>query len=70
MPNEKEAAKEFIPRTVKDRDAKLISLWFIDIINFRKSYDITPRELETALSDGIVFNGSSIKGFAVIDESD
>jgi len=70
MLDEKEAAKEHVLKTVKDKNVQLISLWFTDILGFLKSYDITPRELDTALTDGTGFDGSSIEGFARIDESD
>jgi len=70
MPEEKEKAKEDILKTTKDKDIKLIRLWFTDILGFLKSFSITPRELEEALADGVGFDGSSIEGFARIDESD
>ena len=70
MPDKKEASKEYVLKTTKDKDIKLISLWFTDILGFLKSFDITPRELESALVDGVGFDGSSIEGFARIDESD
>jgi len=35
-----------------------------------KSFSITPAELETALEEGMGFDGSSIEGFARIEESD
>ena len=70
MANKMEQARENILKTVKDKDIKLISLWFTDILGFLKSFDITPRELERALDYGAGFDGSSIEGFARIDESD
>ncbi len=70
MSNDKEKAKESILKTTKDKDIKLISLWFTDILGFLKSFSITPSELERALVDGVGFDGSSIEGFARIDESD
>ena len=70
MANEKEKAKEYVIKTTKDKDIKLIRLWFTDILGFLKSFSITPRELESALVDGVGFDGSSIEGFARIDESD
>lgn len=63
-------AKEYVLKTVKDRDVKLISLWFTDILGFLKSFSVTPRELEEALANGAGFDGSSVEGFARIDESD
>ena len=70
MPGEKEKTKEYVLKTTRDRDIKLVSLWFTDILGFLKSFDITPRELEAVLVDGAGFDGSSIEGFARIDESD
>lgn len=70
MLDDKEASKEYVLKTTRDRDIKLISLWFTDILGFLKSFDITPRELEVVLADGAGFDGSSIEGFARIDESD
>lgn len=70
MPEEKEIAKEHVLNITKDKNIKLIRLWFTDILGFLKSFSITPRELEEALADGVGFDGSSIEGFARIDESD
>jgi len=70
MPEEKEKAKEHVLTITKDKDIELIRLWFTDILGFLKSFSITPRELEEALADGVGFDGSSIEGFARIDESD
>ncbi len=70
MADEKEKAREHVLKTTRDKDVKLVSLWFTDILGFLKSFDITPRVLEAALADGAGFDGSSIEGFARIDESD
>ena len=70
MPDDKEKAKEHVLKVAKDEDIKSIRLWFTDILGFLKSFSITPRELERALVDGVGFDGSSIEGFARIDESD
>lgn len=70
MPTETEKNKEYVLTATSEKGVKLISLWFTDILGFLKSFDITPRELETALADGMGFDGSSIEGFARIDESD
>ena len=68
--DEKDKAREYVARTVKDSNVRFISLWFTDILGFLKSFTITPRELDGALSDGMGFDGSSVEGFARIDESD
>ena len=70
MIDKKEEAKEYVLKTIRDKDIKSISLWFTDILGFLKSFAITPRELEEVLANGAGFDGSSIEGFARIDESD
>jgi glutamine synthetase len=62
--------REFVLQTCKDRDIKFIRLWFSDILGSLKSFAITVEELEQALEEGMGFDGSSIEGFARIDESD
>lgn len=49
---------------------KFIRLWFTDVLGSLKSFAIPIEELENALQEGMGFDGSSIKGFARIDESD
>jgi len=63
-------AKENVMRTVAENNVKFIRLWFTDILGFLKSFAITANELEDALESGKGFDGSSIQGFARIDESD
>ncbi len=63
-------AKEYVLKTAKDEGVKFIRLWFTDILGFLKSFAITVEELEGALEDGMGFDGSSIEGYARIDESD
>lgn len=62
--------QEFVLRTVEERNVKFISLWFSDILGLLKSFSITPSELGEALEEGMGFDGSSIQGFARIQESD
>jgi len=66
----KEESKEYVLKMAKDNDVKFIKMWFTDILGFLKSFAITREELEQALEDGMGFDGSSIEGFARIDESD
>jgi len=63
-------SKKDVLKIVKERDVKFIRLWFADITGQMKGFAITKEELEGALNDGMGFDGSSIKGFARIDESD
>ncbi len=62
--------EEFVLKTVRDQDIKFIRFWFTDVLGFMKSFAITPAELETAFSEGMGFDGSSIEGFTRIEESD
>ena len=62
--------RDFVLQTCKDQDVKFIRLWFTDILGILKSFAITVEELEQALEEGMGFDGSSIEGFARIDESD
>lgn len=62
--------KKEVLELVKENDVKFIRLWFTDILGQLKSFAITTAELEKAFSEGMGFDGSSIKGFARIDESD
>jgi len=62
--------KQYVLRMAKEHDIKFVRLWFTDILGFLKSFAITVEELEGALDEGMGFDGSSIEGFARIDESD
>jgi len=62
--------KEKVFEAVEKNNVKFIRLWFTDILGRLKSFAISPRELEGAFDEGMGFDGSSIKGFARIDESD
>lgn len=62
--------KEYVLKMAKERKVRFIRLWFTDILGFLKSFAITATELEKALEEGMGFDGSSIQGFARIDESD
>ncbi|MGE4357319.1 MAG: glutamine synthetase family protein [Candidatus Omnitrophota bacterium] len=57
-------------KLVKERKVKSIRLWFTDVLGFLKGFTITVNELPRALEDGMGFDGSSIEGFARIEESD
>ena len=57
-------------KIVKDKDVSFIQIWFTDVLGILKSFAITPSELEGAMMEGMGFDGSSIEGFARIEESD
>lgn len=67
---ERAESREYVLKMVKEHDVKFIRLWFTDILGLLKSFAITVEELEEALAEGMGFDGSSIEGFARIDESD
>ena len=66
----REEGKEYVLKMAKEHDVKFIRLWFTDILGVLKSFAITVEELEDALEKGKGIDGSSIEGFARIDESD
>jgi glutamine synthetase len=70
MGKKEDEAKEYVLKRTKEQKVKFIRLWFTDILGFLKSFSITAEQLEEALKDGMGFDGSSIQGFARIDESD
>lgn len=59
-----------IIETSKAEGVKFIDLQFTDIFGTTKSVTIPAEQLEEALERGIWFDGSSIQGFARIQESD
>lgn len=63
-------SKEDVLNAAKDNNIRFIRLWFTDILGFLKSFSINIDELENAFDGGMGFDGSSIEGYARIDESD
>jgi glutamine synthetase len=70
MAKKEDEAKEYILKRTREQNIKFIRLWFTDILGFLKSFSITAEQLEEALKEGMGFDGSSIQGFARVDESD
>ena len=66
----REEAKQYVLKTAKEHNVKFVWLWFTDILGFLKSLSVGVDDLETTLEEGMGFDGSSIQGFARIDESD
>ena len=66
----REESKEYVLKMAKEHDVKFIRLLCTDILGILKGFAITVEELEGALEHGMGFDGSSIEGFARIDESD
>lgn len=62
--------KEDILRMAEEQDVKFIRLQFTDILGTLKNVAITNSQLEKALNNQCMFDGSSIEGFVRIEESD
>lgn len=62
--------KQDIMRLVKENDVRFIRLQFTDIFGLLKNVSITESQLEKALDNQCMFDGSSIEGFVRIEESD
>ncbi len=63
-------SSEDIKRMVMDQDVKFIRLQFTDIFGTLKNIAITVEQLDKALNNECMFDGSSIEGFVRIEESD
>lgn len=62
--------KEAILKEAKENDVEFIRLQFTDLFGIMKNVSITVSQLEKALNNECMFDGSSIDGFVRIDESD
>jgi glutamine synthetase len=62
-------AKEILER-VKEDNVKFVSFQFSDVTGSVKSVDAPVSQLKNALENGVWFDGSSVEGFARIQESD
>ena len=67
---EKPRDKKDVMELVKKYDVKFVRFWFTDILGQLKSFAVPVEELEVAFEEGMGFDGSSIKGFVGIEESD
>lgn len=63
-------SREEIFEIVKEQNVKFIRLQFTDIFGVLKNVAITVDQLEKAMNNECMFDGSSIEGFARIEESD
>ena len=62
--------KEDILKIVKDEDVEFIRMQFTDIFGTPKNIAITSSQIEKALNNQVMIDGSSIEGFTRIHESD
>jgi glutamine synthetase len=66
----KKYTREDIIRMVEEDDVEFIRLQFTDMFGNLKNVAITTNQLERALNNECMFDGSSIEGFVRIEESD
>lgn len=62
--------KDDIRKLVEEKEVKFIRLQFTDILGTIKNVEIPVSQLEKALDNKMMFDGSSIEGFVRIEESD
>jgi len=62
--------KQDIMQLVRENDVEFIRLQFTDIFGTLKNVAITKSQIEKALDNQCMFDGSSIEGFVRIEESD
>lgn len=70
MVKKRKYTKDDILRIVDNEDIRFIRLQFTDIFGSCKNVAITRSQLEKALDNKCMFDGSSIEGFVRIEESD
>ncbi len=70
MANSFPKTKEEILKYIKENNVYFIEIWFTDILGYLKSFTITAHEIEKAFEEGLGFDGSSVRGFTRIEESD
>ncbi len=70
MPAQEHVTKEDIFRAVKEQEVKFIEVQFSDILGSVKTVSFPVSNLEKVLDEGVFIDGSSILGYATIEESD
>ncbi|HOK57838.1 MAG TPA: glutamine synthetase family protein [Methanothrix sp.] len=55
---------------IDKHNVRFVRIWFTDILGIPKSFAINTNQLDGAFSEGMGFDGSSVRGFARIYESD
>src|SRR5919106_755891 len=65
------ATAEDVLKSIKDKGAQMVDLRFTDLPGVWQHFSVPPSAIDAeALSEGIGFDGSSIRGFQEIQESD
>lgn len=67
---EKSYTKEALLDITKEKNIRYIRLMFSDLNGYLKNIEIPSKQLESALNNEIMFDGSSVTGFTQIEQSD
>ncbi|MFH2105179.1 MAG: type I glutamate--ammonia ligase [Parcubacteria group bacterium] len=59
-----------IKKLCQTHNVNFVSLWFTDVLGMLKSVSVSIKEIDDVIENGKFFDGSSIEGFARIEESD
>lgn len=70
IPNQKELSSEEIKAIIQENNVKFIRLQFVDINGHVKNMAIPASQIDKALNNEMMLDGSSIKGFRSIETSD
>ena len=62
--------RDFVIKTVENRDVHFVRFWFTDVLGTMKSFAVISSELEDAFDRGMGFDGSCIEGFGRAGETD
>ncbi|HLE54752.1 MAG TPA: type I glutamate--ammonia ligase [Thermoplasmata archaeon] len=65
-----EDPRTHVLETAKTEKVQFVQIMFMDLLGFVKTVTIPTSKLERALNEGVVFDGSSVVGYATIEESD
>ena len=66
----RDCKREEIIRRIREEDIQFIRMQFTDIFGQLKNVAITASQIERALNNEILMDGSSIEGFVRVEESD
>jgi glutamine synthetase len=70
VPGGRSLTAEDVLATCRERNVRFLRLQFTDIMGIIKNVEVPAQQFQKALNGEILFDGSSIEGFARIEESD
>lgn len=62
--------KASVMKAIEENEVHFVRFWFTDVLGNLKAFELTADQVENAFDEGMGFDGSSIEGFARIQESD